>query len=277
MTRKPKIILEIQGGLGNQLFQLSAAISLRGKSNRLIEVNKRSYLDPRMRSYSLGEFENVFNFKSRTYVPRLGRSIEFNEEEEFSYKPPLVNSDSTIRVKGYFQNPMYISAASPEVEEGLLEVAIKVKQIEKCKCPKEHVAIHIRRGDYVSIPVNLSTFGVLTDSYFLRNIQMFTPRKTHFTIFSDSSIVAAKVIETLPDYQIDFFNHKISDLETLISLSSFSTMIISNSSFSWWAAHISQVRNSRVDILSPKKWFKEFPKSDILINRNWTLLDPEWY
>lgn len=102
------------------------------------------------------------------------------------------------------------------------------------------VAVHVRRGDTleVSYPFNLSA-----DYY--RNILKMYPDKEVY-IFSDD-IPWCK--EHLPDYK--YIDKGV--LESFHLMRSCRIKVIANSTYSWWAAFLS----NHTEVIAPDMWFKK--------------------
>jgi len=92
-------------------------------------------------------------------------------------------------------------------------------------------------------------------------------------LFSDST--EATFLETF-DFIVDKFVDPSFDLtpaETLVLMSKGKAFVISNSSFSWWAAYVAS-ENSPV--IAPSKWFRSLPDPEDLIPSNWIRLESYW-
>lgn len=119
----------------------------------------------------------------------------------------------------------------------------------------DKIAIHVRRGDYIDNPfyVDLSKID-----YYRRAINEFPNEK--FIVLSDDVAFCKKYF-----MEIDKCEFSLGDeLEDLNMMASCKGIIMSNSSFSWWAAYLS---NAKV-VIAPKEWHTD------KIER--TKLLPEW-
>lgn len=94
----------------------------------------------------------------------------------------------------------------------------------------DYVALHVRRGDYVNNPFYIDLWQ--TD-YYEKAIQEFSDER--FMIFSDD-------IEWCRENFIGkeyTFNEEKTDYEAMNTMASCKGIIMANSSFSWWAAYLS--------------------------------------
>lgn len=269
-----RTVLQLQGGLGNQLFQIAAGLKIARERKSQLIVDRFSYLRPDMREYELEIFENELGFKStilgRVYF-RPFKLIE--EQQEFGFFSAPVPDRAIFKLKGYFQNPTIAPTLIREISEHL--ILLKDKNIsEFCKCPCEHVGVHIRRGDYLSIKENAKNFGVLSHDYYIEAMSRYTMNRVHFIIYSDDEVDFKEIFPT------DFFISKAASPEEpvrlLVHMIQNQGFIMSNSSLSWWAAKCIQQNNPLSKIISPSTWFRGNPQSNILIEKEWTRQQVQW-
>ena len=135
--------------------------------------------------------------------------------------------------------------------------------------------MHIRRGDYLSVPRNKKYFGVLANEYFLSSINRFS-ENTHFIAFSDSDLESELLDAIPPRAHLTFANSDLNPWDLLQRMSSMDGIVISNSSLSWWAARIGMEMTQGFRVVCPKIWFKQIPASQNLILEQWEQLDPKW-
>jgi hypothetical protein len=136
---------------------------------------------------------------------------------------------------------------------------------------KKPIACHIRRGDYVNLS---SDVGMLDYQFYqnavqvLRNLGASGP----VWIFSDS-----------PDQIDDSFVREVSGIiireprnskstDVFHVLQSCYSFIISNSTFSWWAAFVSK----SIRVIAPNPWFRSLSEPIDLIPADWYKQQSEW-
>ena len=115
------------------------------------------------------------------------------------------------------------------------------------------VGIHIRRGDYLNHPVYKD---ICTYEYYAKAIALIQEKIKNpvFYIFSNDILWCKNNIEKLISgckvVYVDWNKGEDSycDMQLLMACK---TLIIANSSFSWWAAYLN-ARNPWV--IAPKKW-----------------------
>jgi hypothetical protein len=273
-----KIVLELQGGLGNQLFQLATAISVSKHGNHLVVIDKSHYLRRITREYEIGPIEKQLGLKSsnlaRIFYQSLPRVTEGNEFEPFPFIPA---ENSSYKIKGYFQNIKNIQSECTLLVKTLSEhfMSEKGSLSQQC-CHKKHVGIHIRRGDYEQIEVNSVNFGVLNDQYFLSAIEEFDPETSHLVFYTETKQLS---ILDLLDRKYGFkisLNQDEPALMLLEKMSKNDAFIMSNSSLSWWTAKLIRYRNPTAEIIAPDVWFRRFPKSNSLIDKSWHIKRALW-
>lgn len=264
MKTKSIAIVEISGGLGNQLFQLGAARLLRRSFESVYLDFTANVINPK-RKNEVVEFskalgfplvQNSFVIRKILAKLRLTRvEHHFRREklitEKVSFSIPIsMNSKRKVRFRGYWQN---IECAKAIREEVRSWITIS---------PQDSIGIHLRRGDY-TIKENLKHHGLLTDEYFesiINNFEMNSKLK----IYSDSPIEIAGMENIKKKYHVEEALAK-EPWETLVQLSGHSVIVISNSTFSWWAAFLSDAKA----IYMPDEWMPNKPTpAELLLDRS---------
>lgn len=242
------ISCNLQGGLGNQLFQIFTAISTALDNNYKFVFN---YLMPK----------NLKDHASKSYrdsIFRFIRRMELNKKQwniynEISFNFNKINIDKNldnILLNGYFQSYKYFDHNKKKILKYLNMEENKYLKNYNCitKILGENtVAIHVRRGDYLDYPLYHYN---LTEIYYKKALRHFNNQKFSFIIFSDD-------IEYCKNSKIFDKLNKIHFVEEKDTIFNFYLMmfcqniILSNSSFSWWATYLS----NKNKVIAPGNWF----------------------
>jgi hypothetical protein len=292
------IIVNINGGLGNQMFQyaLGKALSITNKTELKLYV--KEVVDKN--DHNGLELANVFNITSGVVTDterrlvlgarythkfiKLLRSKKLNflrgkyyiVEQSFNYDKNIKNMTENVFLRGFWQSEKYFLDYREEI---LKEFSFKNKfsdenlKIAKKIQEKSSVAIHVRRGDYISNPGASKTFVSLEVQYYQKAIEKLDIDIPHalLVFFSDDiSWVKKNIINRLlSNYEYIIVDNNKGDESyndmRLMSLCDHN--IIANSSFSWWGAWLNQ--NPRKQIIAPKKWFLIDKNTDDLYPNNW--------
>ncbi len=118
--------------------------------------------------------------------------------------------------------------------------------------PLDMVAIHVRRAGNPINPdepkyVNNPFYVNLSDTnYYERSMDLFPGES--FIVFSDD-IKWCKNQEIFKDCEFSEGNDEIEDMNLMAACKG---IIIANSSFSWWAAYLSNAK-----VVAPKEWYSD--------------------
>lgn len=266
----------IQGGIGNQLFQIFALIatSLR---------HKIPFCFPYYDTTSSGILRFTY-WKSflRALLPftqnALNNVTRYNEPA-FTFTPLPVSTNGTIMYYGYFQSEKYFKAEYKQICQ-LIKLGELQKQIrselsatylrENCT----NISLHFRLGDYKNNPAHL----VLPISYYVAALKhvmtsLDTPvRVIYFCEREDIAIVDAAINTIKGEINADFIrcSDDVDDWKQLLLMSLCDHNIIANSTFSWWGAYFNQ--NPHKIVTYPAQWF-----GPVLAHNNLADLCPiEW-
>lgn len=243
LLAKPVVVGNLVGQLGNQFFIIAAATSL-AIDNDAIAVfpdleKKLGYNIPLNRKHVFPHL-----------LTRHQNFLQYDyKEPHFHYaKIPYVPN---IRIQGYFQSEKYFAhnkqaildlfAPSPEIMQYLTN-----KYSDILNDPNT-VSIHIRF--YHEDPEEKFYIGCRKE--FIEAAMALFPKDSHFIVFSNRM---GKCKEFLSTIQGNFrFIEGETHYHDLYLMSLCKHNIISNSSFSWWAAYLNP--NPSKKVVSPAAWF----------------------
>jgi hypothetical protein len=237
------ITCQLQGGIGNQLFQIAATYALALKNNDTCIFNFMNCNTP-LQGNPSGKYKNNILknvVENLDFEPRV-----YFREESFSYQE-LPYAEGLCLI-GYFQSEKYFIDYNDEIKK-LFSISFNdVRTIREffnfwgC-LDKPITSVHVRRGDYLknsefhepcSIEYYQKAMQEIGDSYFIFISDDMDWVKENF---KGTNIIYS----TLNDEILDF---------TLMTQCD--NNIIANSSFSWWGAYLNKNNNT---VIAPKKWF----------------------
>jgi glycosyltransferase involved in cell wall biosynthesis len=136
------------------------------------------------------------------------------------------------------------------------------------------LGIHIRLGDYKVE----SDFGILSQEYYQNSLNAISSKVSYdrIWIFSDEPQLASSIHSFSTMIPIEWIdNTNLSASETLQLFRRCDGYIIANSSFSWWAAMLSQAVNPIV--IAPTKWFRNLEDPKELIPPSWLRVNSTFF
>ena len=252
------VSIKIQGGLGNQMFQLATAYAY-AKKNRGKLIVQRNKKEPDGRSLY---WDNMLYRFQEFLVDTLPNGLEqWNESgpTEFSTISPLTYKG--LYINGYLQSPKYFSDYTEEIRELFKPSPNTMSNIQSrfgllLKNKDRIVVVHARRTDYLKNQDIINFHGPLSVDYYNEAIKKMTNEIEDpiFILTADDPSFWSSVINELP--QLNNRNIYILDdnneIITFALLQQFQYFIIANSTFSWWAAWLS---TDTKKVIAPSKWF----------------------
>lgn len=210
---------------------------------------------------------NIFNGQDKIFYPYQ----RIDEISPFTFNSHIlknkIKKNSTII--GYYQSEKYFLDYRKEILKILKFPNNNSEQfkshLEKIN-KSNSVAIHFRRGDYLSKELK-NTHNVLSFDYYQRSIDLIKKKlkKPNFFIFTDdmSYIKNTNFIKKNKCFLIN----TESSYQDLHLMSKCKHFIIANSSFSWWGAWLSL--NKKKIVCAPNIWTKTNISTNDLIPKNW--------
>jgi hypothetical protein len=257
------MIVALQGGLGNQMFQYAFGKSVSQARKESVQF-VREQNGPR--AYSLGAFNVEIQF-----LPALRPPIFY--ENPFAYNP-IVYDWVGQSFSGHWQTERYFNVplvrSHMKLRERPSEQSSRVADIIRAAGPWS-AFLHIRRTDYVG--ANEAYHGMPSRNYYDRAIELI--RQHHgaakFFVFSDEPDWCRA---NFPEFTIVDHNkpgNKTTpgkEHEDIWLMSLCRHAIIANSSFSWWGAWLGDEQPNRI-VIGPTRWFAktDLESKDIIPER----------
>jgi len=280
---KDSLVVNIVGGLGNQLFQYLFGRSLENvsKLNVVFDTSDfwhyrlhkglaiERYFEIKLPLISKEQLEQVpwlcrSRFGKRVasrFISRKGSSLKIQTDYSFDLRKQPISPYLGEYFLGYWQSQRYFSDEINVVKNSLCfreEIELAAEQaVDLVNITFDRAAaVHVRRGDYVTAPSRAPQYALPLE-YYLQGMDMLASERgvSKFYIFSDD-IEWAKL--NFPAYyELCFIESSVSNSAgiDMCLLSKFSEMVISNSSFGWWAAALRKNGNGLV--LYPQQWVKK--------------------
>jgi hypothetical protein len=247
------ITAKLNGGLGNQMFQIAAAYSLAldNSDDCVFFLNNKVIKQGRP---AITYKNNVF--RKIKEIPDGVMKYTYTEPG-INYNPIPYRKDSIIN--GYFQSEKYFINHKYEIIE-LFKDEETINNIKSFHTFDNSVSVHVRRGDYLGE----SDCKPLPLDYYIEALKYLDSRVIvdRIYVFSDD---IPWCIANFDDRRVRI-THK-ADYEDLYFMSLCDFNIMSNSSFSWWG---SELGNARI-IIAPSKWDHQGKMKDVY-KSNWILI-----
>jgi|688.fasta_scaffold05594_7 hypothetical protein len=278
------ITVLINGGLGNQLFQVFATMAAairNGDTYYFLYTTQdasgkrptywKSILHNLIPNTVIANSENLQKFMR----------LPSYQEPNFSYKP-LPKSATTnslpLKLVGYFQSHKYFVDVQNEIYEKmqLLEQQNQVRSMFSdsvwFSCGVVTIAMHFRIGDYKHIQ---DAHPILPLQYYKKALNYVinhavsseinkttNPVKFNVLIFNqecDNAVILEHMrdLKNVPEFARVCRFYKVPDMfedwKQMLLMSVCEHNIIANSTFSWWSAYLNQ--NPGKIVCYPNVWF----------------------
>ena len=255
----------LQGGLGNQMFQIAAAHALALRNNDTAVFNFNECYTP-LQGHTANKYrDNIF---SKINVVDSYQHTMYYQEPKFSYTElPYANG---ILLEGFFQSEKYFLDFKEDILK-LFELSNDYKEIIKTLVPifdnktKPITSVNIRRGDYLKNPDYHTPCSL---EYFKKAIEIIGD--SYFIFISDDMNWA---IENFGENENYFYPKLKSEILDLKMITMCDNNIISNGTFSWWGSYLNEHDNPIR--IGPKQWFGPKGHQDTydIIQKDWITID----
>ncbi|CAN5895272.1 alpha-1,2-fucosyltransferase [soil metagenome] len=262
------------GGLGNQMFQFAAARSLSIKRKINFKIDFDDPYKYVKREFGLSAFKLETTKASQKELSKckpkvryekqlwllLGRNPLnriYKEKRNYIFESGFFLCPDESYVSGFWQTEKYFTDIEDIIRADFQFRSLPFgRNLEWLTIIRSFnaVSVHIRRGDYVSVPKTNQAHGLCSLNYYEKafaHIASFVQSPVFFFFSDDMDWVKANIIISSPAYYVEG-NDDAHNYEDLRLMSSCKHHIIANSSFSWWGAWLNPDKTKMV--IAPKKW-----------------------
>jgi hypothetical protein len=262
-----------KGGLGNQMFQVAAAIVYQEEKGKTVLIPREFYNSHNTQKQEYAD--TVFSsFPNRTNVSLDQDMIDkflswsfkkHSTEPGFGAWAPEDISGNVL-LHGYFQYYPVLERHEKRIRETFLN---GLKPLLSLKPSSDLVGIHVRRGDYLKPPYS-ECLPTQPPTFYQNALEYFDTKSKTFCIFSDELewCMEQDIFKNLPHkiYMDERDECKSLALMTLCH----GGFICANSTFSWWGAFLG-AHAQRQPVIAPLQWFKDevvqlFPKGWVILS-----------
>lgn len=282
-------IVNIIGGLGNQMFQYAFALSLQKAypdEDVLIDTSHFNYIFvKKIKGINLHngfELSNLYPkailktatptqlMKISWYVPNyiLGRCIskllpnkstELKEQKYGTFYPSVYEREGNTYYEGYWQHYEYFENNKDEIIN-TFDITNDLDMVNRAFVKSvllmsNSISIHVRRGDFLKVPLYK---GICEVDYYERAIQKaheLVGKEVDFFIFSNDISWCRKYLSPyIGANRCNFidWNKGKDSFKDMYLMRACRCNIIANSSFSWWGAYLNK-REDKI-VIAPDKW-----------------------
>lgn len=284
----PRLIVRLQGGLGNQMFQYAAGRSLALATGRELVLDPALISRDPARHYQLDGMAiqaRLADWRDRLAIrwarwsrKGLGRWSWIDESPQGLSRWSLAHQRAKhpAVMHGFWQGERYFLPHAPTIRRELQWVsppdasnAAMLDRIGQVNA----VAVHVRRGDYVSNRQFAMFHGTCGLDYYRQALELVSQRldRPHFFVFSDDPPWARAHIQTPGPQVVVDHNLGRSDQDDLRLMAACRSLVIANSSFSWWAAYLAD-RPGKI-VIAPARWCADENLTQRLRVASWNYLN----
>ena len=259
-------VVGLRGGLGNQLFQVAFARWLASRSGRAVTFDVSCHRDLRLDVLEIPLLGNRVGsgvlsrtrlwpapsgrFSGIASAIRVANGPRAIHRDDSSWGPDAPDMSAPAWWQGYFQRNEY----APSI---VGELALALERIERTDAPG--LGIHVRRGDMID------KRWAVPPTWFRHALEVSGTTASRTCVWSDDPDWCREHLDLGFDFEVA---PPGTPVEHLAALSRCRALVISRSTFSWWAARVATEHGARVVFPSP--WWDGHPRGDeVAVPASW--------
>ena len=273
-------IINIHGGLGNQMFEYALFLNLRKHHLCRCFLFDTRYAKGVHQGFELPKLFKVrttwrikgYSALCRLFPGWLRKMTVYQEKSPFLFEESVFSQEAGTYYEGCWQSEKYFVGVEDEIRKVFTfdERMLNTQTLElshKIKSGEVYASIHIRRGDYIDEGRYLCPI-----EYYQKAIKVLEEKhqNIHFVVFSDDIEWVKKSI-VIPDAIYVDWNKTVDSWQDMYLMSICHHNIIANSTFSWWGAWLNNHKDQIV--IAPPMWLEEETKHLDIIPDTWRILE----
>ena len=271
------ITVKLKGGLGNQMFQAAFGYAQAKLRHETLRLDTDFYKEHKGRKEGLRIFPELVPSLTRetSFFTKVRKRLGLRQGTYFQRSTAFVPSDQLMsydHFDGYWQSEKFFADFKSEISSlfQFPELSPHSQRFLDEIRASESVAVHIRRGDYVTDPETQKVHGSCSLGFYRSGMDFFSKKLSSpkFFIFTDDIQWAYEQFSSRSDVKLVELPRSIPDWESMALMSFCSHLIISNSSFSWWAAWLNP--SPEKIVVAPARWYAASDMDDSdLVPSSW--------
>lgn len=253
-----KIITNLYGGVGNQMFQYAAGYAASKAANAILYVDLSAFREYKTRNFELEKFGFKINYASEDDIKELNKKHFFGKtlfkDKKKTFYPEILKIRHSAYLKGYWQSEKYFGHIRDDILELFefknLDFIENADIIQKIRSTNS-VSVNLRLGDYINNEEYKKIYFLCTKEYYKNALKYICAQVENpmFFVFSDE---IEKTHEYLPEKYAYTFVKSANWQEDMYFMKNCKHNIVANSSFSWWAAWLNN--SPQKIVVSPSRW-----------------------
>jgi hypothetical protein len=254
--RRRPVVLHPTGGLGNPLFQAAAALGYARRVGARLLLDARAY--ERAGAPRTLDLPRLRIDLPRATLVQVARALRRPHVEPYARRDEaLLRRDDLEWVQGFWEDPVHLAGVEEDVREAFrprddaLERAARA-WVDGLRRAGAVAGVHVRRGDRVGgRPVSGAHRAPPLE--FARRAVESLPRDARVVVFSDSPEDVAQAARGLALGERLVATAPATDpVFDLVALSACDHVVVSASTFSWWAAYLGERPGRIVCVPDPR-------------------------
>lgn len=280
------IIVQLLGGLGNQMFQYALGKKLSILNQSVLKLDTSILLDWRPGKHAVNrDFDlDIFNIvplfattkEISPYNPALmtvPQKVKFKiesamfgkratTERHFHFDPSMLSLKGRVYLAGTWQSYKYFEGIENQILNDFSfrtpltqDEQRMLGRIEKANS----VCLNVRKTDYISIKNTADIMYNLGPDYYRAALETLKAIIGNFEVFVFSDDIAwCRENLNFIQEKVTYVDHQYSGkkfssyMQLMVACKHF---IIPNSTFAWWAAWLN--KNPEKVVIAPNKWFND--------------------
>ncbi|MCQ2788789.1 MAG: alpha-1,2-fucosyltransferase [bacterium] len=279
MEQNKKIVVRLDGGLGNQFFQYALGYAICQEHGQELLLDKSAYETYKRRVVELDNFNLTVKYAPEELINQLNKKRIFGKtlykDKRFSFTPSLLKIKNSAYLKGFWQTEKYFKKYEKDVKNlfkfkdySFIQNHDLLSEIQSTNS----VSINLRLCEYVSNLEIAKIHYICKENYYKNALNYINDKLENpkYYVFSDDIEMAKGYLPSGYEY---VFCNTANWKEDLYFMQNAKHNIIANSSFSWMAAWLN--KNEEKIVVAPTQWFTKVAKINYkdVVPKSWVKVE----